>query len=156
MASDASSLGHAPPPADASSSTIHGVIESDARPRPPSNIEPPTVTPVDQINPDARSILEDSISTMFGIDTPRDLQLEVINHCAWDDNAVVFVNAKTAVGKSLCPLTAAAMRRKVSIFLVPLIGLGSDQVSKASRPDHNIEAYHIDEHHGIDAKALRD
>ena len=109
MASDASSLGHAPPPADASSSTIHGVIQSDAHPRPPSNIEPPTVTPVDQINPDARSILEDSISTMFGIDTPRDLQLEVINHCAWDDNAVVFVNAKTAVGKSLCPLTIAAM-----------------------------------------------
>lgn len=47
------------------------------------------------------------------------------------------------------------MRRRVSIFLVPLIGLGSDQVAKATVPDHNVEAYHIDEHKGPHAYSLR-
>ena len=68
MAHVASSLCHAPPPAGASSSTIHGVNESNAglvQPDPPSNIEPPTVTPVDQISPEAHTILEGAISTTF-------------------------------------------------------------------------------------------
>ena len=48
------------------------------------------------------------------------------------------------------------VKHRVVIVLVPLLGLGSDQVEKSIVSDHNIESYHIDEHHGIDAKALRD
>mmetsp|Transcript_36256 Transcript_36256/g.78227 ORF Transcript_36256/g.78227 Transcript_36256/m.78227 type:complete len:111 (+) Transcript_36256:69-401(+) len=43
---------------------------------------------------------------------------------------------------------------KVYIYLVPLIGLGSDQVQKSSCSEHGIEAYHIDEHKREDAKML--
>ena len=39
--------------------------------------------------------------------------------------------------------------------MVPLIGLGSDQVAKAMFIKANAEAYHIDEHKYDDAKLLR-
>ena len=40
-------------------------------------------------------------------------------------------------------------------MLVPLIGLGSDQVEKATIPEHNVHAYHCDEHKFEDAIKLR-
>ena len=55
-----------------------------------------TITPIDSIDPDRRADVEGAISQLFDIDTPRDLQMEVIHHCAYNDNAVVYVNAKTA------------------------------------------------------------
>ena len=153
MASAASSIGPPPPVAGASP---HNDSDDGAVPKRPRLSASSTVTPIDSIAPDLRADAKGAISQLFGIDTPRDLQMEVIHHCAYNDNAVVYVNAKTAEGKSLCPLTVAAMRRGVAIILVPLIGLGSDQVAKASRADHNIEAYHIDEHKGPNAYALRE
>lgn len=48
------------------------------------------------------------------------------------------------------------VKHGVVIVLVPFLELGSDQVEKSIVSDHNIESYHIDEHRGIDAKALRD
>ena len=50
----------------------------------------------------------------------------------------------------------AAVKRKVMVILVPLVGLGSDQVAKSVVSDHNVEAYHVDEHKGQDAYDLRD
>ena len=132
----------------------HDDSDDGAVPKRPRLSASSTVTPIDSIAPDLRADVEGAISQLFGIDTPRDLQMEVIHHCVYNDNAVVYVNAKTAEGKSLCPLTVAAMRRGVAIILVPLIGLGSDQVAKASRADHNIGAYHINEHKGPNVYAL--
>ena len=40
-------------------------------------------------------------------------------------------------------------------MLVSLLGLGSDQVEKATVHEHNVEAYYIDEHRGVDAEHLR-
>ena len=62
---------------------------------------------------------------------------------------------KTTEGKSLIPLTLATIFNGVTVVLVPLIGLGSDQVKKASVPEHNVEAYHVDEHKFEDARKLR-
>ena len=42
----------------------------------------------------------------------------------------------------------------VSIVLVPLLGLGSDQVSKANNQEQNVEAYHLDELRGQDFHTL--
>ena len=36
-----------------------------------------------------------------------------------------------------------------------VLGLGGDQIDKTIVSDHNVEPYHIDEHRGYDAKALR-
>ena len=42
----------------------------------------------------------------------------------------------------------------VTLVLVPLHGLGSDQVEKATVPEHRIEAYYVDEHKYGNAKML--
>ena len=62
----------------------------------------------------------------------------------------------TADGKSLVPQTAALLRKGVAIIMVPLHGLGSNQVEKANIPEQGIEAYHIDEHKRADGSMLRD
>ena len=61
---------------------------------------------------------------------------------------------RTADGKLLVPLTVSALRGGVTLILVPLHGLGSDQVDKATVPEHGIEAYYINEHKFDNAKAL--
>jgi hypothetical protein len=53
--------------------------------------------------------------------------------------------AKTRLGKSLIPLSIMSMRRGVGIFQVPLVGLGTDQVSKALHVGKNIEAIALHE-----------
>ena len=58
---------------------------------------------------------------------------------------------KTAEGKSLVSLTLATIFNGLTVVLVPLIGLVSDQVEKASVPELNGEAYHVDEHKFEDA-----
>ncbi len=47
------------------------------------------------------------------------------------------------------------MMRVVSIVLVPLLGLGTDQVTKAIHVDQNIKAWHVDEFRGQHGKDLR-
>ena len=96
------------------------------------------------------------MADVFGIDTPRDFQVEAINHCAFDDDSSLYLIIRTADGKSLVPLTTAILRRGITIVLVPLVGLGSDQVDKATVLEHGVKAYHIDEHKKKDARALRE
>ena len=80
-------------------------------------------------------LIKASIQEVFKIATPRDYQIEAIHHCIYNDNATLYIIRKTAEGKSLIPLTVALLKG-VAICLVPLIGLGSDQVRKALRcPD---------------------
>ena len=69
----------------------------------------------------------------------------------------MYIAAKTGYGKSLVPLTVASIRKGVSVTLVPLIGLGTDQVAKAMSVDKGMEAYHVDEHRtDSDARLLMD
>ena len=140
-----------------SETNANATAQSSSPKRPclsPLQSSPSTVTPIDQINPEIRQLIEQAIAELFTITTPRDFQIEAINHCLFG-NSVLYINAKCADGKSLCPLTLAGMLRGVTLVLVPLVGLGSDQVSKAENPNHNFEAYHIDEHRGAHAKKLK-
>jgi len=116
---------------------------------------PPPLVHLNQIPANQLRIIKGTLSEMFNISTPRDFQLEAINHTCFEDDTVLIVYRRTADGKSLVPLGTAAIRRGIVIVLVPLIGLGSDQVEKAQFTDHNVEAYHIDEHKGADATKLR-
>jgi superfamily II DNA helicase RecQ len=56
----------------------------------------------------------------------------------------------------MIPLTVGSLQGGVTLTMVPLIGLGSDQVTKSSNEINNIESYHLDEHCGIDGHLLRD
>ena len=54
----------------------------------------------------------------------------------------------------MVPLTVGAIMRNIVIIMEPFVGLGSNQVDKATLIGHNVEAYHIDEHWGVHAHAL--
>jgi hypothetical protein len=57
--------------------------------------------------------------------------------------------------ESRLSLTAGSLLSRVIITLVPLVGLGSDQVSKSTNDGSFIEAYHVNEHRGPDATLLK-
>ncbi|KAL7526440.1 hypothetical protein ACHAXR_003455 [Thalassiosira sp. AJA248-18] len=63
---------------------------------------------------------------------------------------VLYLIRKTGEGKSLVILTTATMLRGVTVVMVPLIGLGSDQVNKSFSLRDGVEAYHVDENRGED------
>ena len=48
------------------------------------------------------------------------------------------------------------MLRGVTVVMVPLIGLGSDQANKAKNLDNRVEAYHLDEFKENAFKVLRE
>ena len=54
------------------------------------------------------------------------------------------------------PWTVAMLLCGMSIVLVPLLGLGSDQVSKSNNQAQHVEAYHLDELRGQDLRALHE
>ena len=62
----------------------------------------------------------------------------------------IYLIRKTGEGKSLVITTVAAMLREVTIVMIPLIGLGSDQANKSINLAKRVEAYHIDENRGSD------
>ena len=92
MSSAASSIGTPPPVVGASP---HNDSNDGAVPKRPQ-LSASTITPIDSIDPDQRADVEGAISQLLDINTPCDLQMEVIHHCAYNNNAVVYVNAKTA------------------------------------------------------------
>jgi len=96
------------------------------------------------------------IDDVFNIKVLRPFQIEVINHLTSKDDTYIVIVRATAEGKSLVPQATAVLRKGVAIIVVPLHGLGSDQVEKANIPDQGIEAYYVDEHKRADACMLRD
>ena len=117
--------------------------------------DPPPVTTVENIPERRKNAIIGAIQQVFGIDCPRDFQLEAINHCAGNNDTFLNVIRRTADGKSLIPLTVSLIRNGISIVLVPLHGLGSNQVKKANIPEYGVEAHYVDEHKYADADALQ-
>ena len=109
----------------------------------------------EDIPPHERAAIEQCCLGDFGISSVREFQMQAIYAGAFYDNSFLSINAKTGYGKSLIPLAIASMRRGISIVMMPLLGLGTDQVAKAMHVDINIEAWHIDEFRGPHGRALR-
>jgi superfamily II DNA helicase RecQ len=115
---------------------------------------PPPLLPLESIPPQRLSILRRASSTVLGVPVPRDFQLVAAHHLAFNRDTLLVVNRRTADGKTLAATLPAFLRRGVGVFLVPLVGLGSDQVERATVIDHSIQPYHLDEHKGEDAALL--
>ena len=107
---------------------------------------PPPLVRLEDIPQQRQRLLRASILETFNISTPRPFQLEAINHCTFNDDTFISICRGTADGKSLVPQTLTILRRGIAIIMVPLVGLGTDQVEKAYLEDHGIESYHVDEH----------
>mmetsp|Transcript_11434 Transcript_11434/g.25104 ORF Transcript_11434/g.25104 Transcript_11434/m.25104 type:complete len:717 (-) Transcript_11434:43-2193(-) len=121
-----------------------------------SPVDPAFSHSIDDVPELHRRIIEEALLIDWDIDKPRDFQVVSINQGAFNDDTVMYLISKTGSGKSAVPLTIATLRRGVTIVLVPLLGLGSDQVKKAAREEKGIAAYHVDEHRGADGKLLRE
>ena len=107
------------------------------------------------IPPRQLKCMKDAIRTLYPhIENPRKFQLEAINHLTFSDDASLILIRRTADGKSLVPLVTSVIKGGVSLVLVPLHGLGSDQVDKATVEELGVEAYYVDEHRFSNAKAL--
>ena len=89
----------------------------------------------------------------WGIDNPRPYQVEAIFRLAFCRMNVHLIR-KCGEGKSAVLYGMASLLRGITVCMVPLIGLGSDQVSKSKRPDINQESYHVDEFRGKDFDKL--
>ncbi|KAL7449133.1 hypothetical protein ACHAWC_001222 [Mediolabrus comicus] len=124
-----------------------------------NNVHPPPtvndIVPFDAIPPIWIDMIKAAIHDLTGISTPHQYQIETIYHGIKEDDTTMYLVRKTSAGKSLVPQTIAFFRNAISVLLVPLHGLGCHQTDKSSFAEHNVEAYHIDEHHGDDADLLR-
>jgi len=121
----------------------------------PKLVVAPKLLPLADIPWGNAHLINMCIHDAFGIATPRDFQVEAINHCASNNDTFLVVIRPTADGKSLIPLSVGLLRKGVAIVLVPLHGLGSDQVEKTNNPAVGLEAYYVDEHKRESATALR-
>ena len=90
---------------------------------------------------------------------PHQFQLDAIYTIVFDSTPAggapfLCLVGKTGEGKSLVLKGAATLMRGVSIFIVPLVGLGADQLSSSQRPNHRVFAYHLDEEKGRQGHSL--
>ena len=72
---------------------------------PPSNgvfyaPAPSQLVSIHNIPPQQKDIIQHAIRDVYSIDTPRDFQLEAINHLSFSDDASLVVIRRTADGKS--------------------------------------------------------
>ena len=111
-------------------------------------VETPPIAPVplSNIDPERRLIISKVCNDVFAIPSLRDWQVEAIHHLCWARPELTFIQRAPADGKSLVIMAHAFMTRGFLLVIVPLLGLGCDQVDKARLDEHNIEAYHLDEH----------
>jgi len=69
---------------------------------------------------------------------------------------MIYLIRKTREGKSRAFLSTAVILRGITMVIVPLIGRGSDQLNKATKLEHGVEAYHIGENKRAGFVALID
>ncbi len=102
------------------------------------------------------SAIKKELLDTWGCETPQPYQVEAIFHLAYRKVDMVYLIRKTGEGKSLVlqGQGMASMLKGVTISLVPLLGLGSDQQEKCSKSSGAVEASHLDEFRGSHAKLL--
>ena len=146
---------------DDSSMDIDPSPSQDLLTQPPEVYLPPNIqddnSPIHNdyiMGDDERQIVIDAMDANWGISRPHPFQVKAIHHGLFNASSSQYIIAKTGYGKSVIPATIASLRRGVALYMVPLLGLGSDLVNKSERPERGIEAYHVDEHKADDAKLL--
>ena len=99
-------------------------------------------------------IIRNAMQDVWDLADPRDFQVDAGKRLAFFPNTLLYIISKTGSEKSAIPLTTGTLTSGVIITLVPLIGLGSDQVAKSRNANHYIEAYHLDEQNNESAREL--
>ena len=77
---------------------------------------------------------------VWGVDSPRGYQIRMIFNLEYRKIHLTYLIRKYGEGKSLVILGMAALLHGITISMVPLIGLGSDQMAKSRQPNDRVEA----------------
>ena len=93
---------------------------------------PPHLVPFDEIPERNLRIIKDAIAEVYRIHTPRDFQIEAINHLITNDDTYLILIRRTADGKSLVPLTVATIRCDTSSSAAHDIILGRTHIRSSS------------------------
>ena len=111
---------------------------------------------IDNLPPPLKHEAEEitKVLVALGCDTPRPYQIDCIFQLTFRKLDMMYLIRKCGDGKSLVMHAMATILRGITIVMVPLIGLGNDQISKTKRPELGVEAYHIDEFRDDDASKL--
>ena len=91
----------------------------------------------------------------WGIQFPHKFQIRAIHHVAFHHDQIVYIVAKTGSGKLAILLLIGLLQTRVTLLMVLLVGLGSDQVNNSRNSKNLIKAYHLDKNRGPDGYALR-
>jgi superfamily II DNA helicase RecQ len=112
--------------------------------------------PLPAPTPPQRRIIN-RVLEIWNIPSPKPYQLEAISCLCFSNKRRLYLVRKTGDGKSAVVLASATILQGITLVLVvPLLGLGCDQVAKSFRLEQKVEAYHLDKHRGPDFIALRD
>jgi hypothetical protein len=125
-------------------------------PPPPPPPPAPPIVPFEEIPANRKSIIKRACSDVFSVEATREFQVTATHYLSFHNDAYLSLIRCTADGKSLVPLCTAAIRRKVTLILVPLHGLGSDQVEKSTLRDKGVTAYYLDQHKRENEEALKE
>ena len=108
------------------------------------------------MDPNHKTLIRKPMHDKWGIDHPHPhkFQVRAIHRAAFHRNELLYIIAKTGSGKSAIPLTVSTLLTGAVITLIPLIGLGSNQVTQSCIAANYVEAYHVDEHRGKDTAKL--
>ena len=113
---------------------------------------PPSIVIPDYVSSEIRN----DLLVTWGCEHPRSYQIEAIFHLMYRKTDMMYLIRKTGEGKSLVMQGMASMLKGITISMVPLLGLGSDQESKCNlETSITVEAYHLDEYRNDHASILR-
>jgi hypothetical protein len=118
------------------------------------SVEPSNVTGIDNQH-EMWMWIRQVIIDDWGIQFPHEFQICAIHHVAFHRDQIVYIIAKTGSGKSAISLLIGLLQTGVTLLMVPLVRLGSDQVKNSRNCKNLIEAYHLNENRGRDGYALR-
>ena len=98
--------------------------------------------------------IRETLNKAWGNTTPRQFQIKAVFELAYRKVPMLYLVRKTGDGKSDVFKCLASMLKGITVCLVPLIGLGSDQTLKSNNKYDGFEAYHVDEFRADDAHKL--
>ena len=90
-------------------------------------------------------IIAKMLATAHGVHSPRPFQIDAIFQLCIRRVSMLYLIRKTGEGKSLVLKGMATIKRGITLCLVPLVGLGSDQAIKTTCMACGMEAHHVDE-----------
>ena len=88
---------------------------------------------IEDVPPLNQCIIKEPMGLYWDIDSPRDFQVVPIDQGTFDDDTIMYLISRTVSDKSALPITIDMLRRGVTVVIVTLLGLGSDQVK--NQPD---------------------